>query len=56
MRLLLDTHTFIRSTSDPSKLSTQAQALLVDLEHTLYLSIVSVWEIQINPLLSVSGN
>lgn len=47
MRLLLDTHTFIWSTSDPSKLSIYAQALLVNLEHTLYLSIVSVWEIQI---------
>ena len=47
MKLLLDTHIFIWWAGDPSKLSSQALALLQDGTNTLLLSVVSVWEMQI---------
>lgn len=47
MKLLLDTHTFIWWDSEPNKLSETASALLQDSNHSLILSAVSVWEMQI---------
>jgi PIN domain nuclease of toxin-antitoxin system len=47
MRLLLDTHTFIWWASEPGKLSPTALGLCEDANSTLYLSVGSVWEMQI---------
>jgi len=47
MRLLLDTHTFIWWDSDPDKLSTHVLSLCENPEHELWLSVASVWEMQI---------
>ena len=47
MKLLLDTHTFIWWDSDPARLSAVALAALRDPANTVWLSVVSVWEILI---------
>lgn len=47
MKLLLDTHAFIWWDSEPAKLSPRALSLCQDSENQLYLSVVSLWEIQI---------
>ena len=47
MKLLLDTHVFIWWATAPEKLSPSALAALVDESNNLFLSIASVWEIQI---------
>jgi PIN domain nuclease of toxin-antitoxin system len=47
MNFLLDTHTLIWWSIDPIRLSQQARNLLDDENNTLFLSIISVWEIQI---------
>jgi len=46
-RLLLDTHTFLWWDSKPEKLSARVLALCQDPAVILYLSLVSLWEIQI---------
>lgn len=45
--LLLDTHTFIWWAVDPTKLSLNADVALRDVTNTLYLSLASIWELQI---------
>jgi PIN domain nuclease of toxin-antitoxin system len=47
MRRLLDTHTFIWWASEPGKLSPTALGMREDANITLYLSVGSVWEMQI---------
>jgi len=47
MKLLLDSHAFIWWDSEPDKLSPTALAACRDRANTLFLSIASVWEIQI---------
>ena len=47
MKLLLDTHTFIWFSEGDKALSKTAHSLLADTGNELYLSLVSVWEIQI---------
>jgi PIN domain nuclease of toxin-antitoxin system len=47
MKLLLDTHTFIWWDSDPKRLSAPALAALRDPVNSIWLSVVSVWEIVI---------
>ena len=47
MNLLLDSHTFIWMHNEPNKLSTKAAMEIVVLSNTLFLSIASIWEIQI---------
>ena len=47
MRFLLDTHTFIWWHSEPSKLSTKALELFQDDDSDLFLSVASLWEMQI---------
>ena len=51
MRYLLDTHVFIWWDNHRSRLSPKALALCEDLDNDIYLSIVSVWELQIKSLL-----
>jgi PIN domain nuclease of toxin-antitoxin system len=47
MKLLLDTHVFLWLNDAPEKLSEMARQACEDLHNCLYLSLVSVWEIQI---------
>jgi PIN domain nuclease of toxin-antitoxin system len=47
MKLLLDTHTALWWVNEHEKLSAQVKAMLLNDEHELYISIVSVWEIAI---------
>ncbi|MDZ7960410.1 MAG: type II toxin-antitoxin system VapC family toxin [Aulosira sp. DedQUE10] len=47
MNILLDTHVFIWSTGNPSRLSQMVTDLLTDTSNTWMLSIASVWEMQI---------
>lgn len=47
MRLLLDTHTFIWFIRDDPKLSRSASLLIEDAANTVYVSIVSIWEMAI---------
>ena len=47
MKIILDTHTFIWWDSQQAKLSVKALRLCQDSSHTIILSIVSVWEMQI---------
>jgi PIN domain nuclease of toxin-antitoxin system len=47
MNLLLDTHAFIWWDSAPDKLSAHALSLCESPENQLFLSVASLWEIQI---------
>jgi PIN domain nuclease of toxin-antitoxin system len=47
MRLLLDTHVLIWIILDPDKLSKRVESLFVDRNHEIFISIVSIWEMQI---------
>jgi PIN domain nuclease of toxin-antitoxin system len=47
MNLLLDTHAFIWLDGDQQKLSPAATQALADPQNSLWLSTVSLWEIQI---------
>ena len=45
--LLLDTQTFLLASQGESSLPPRARRSFLDKRHTLYLSLVSVWELQI---------
>lgn len=47
MNLLLDTHTVLWCVNQHQKLSPIVKAVLLDDSHTLYVSVVSLWEISI---------
>jgi PIN domain nuclease of toxin-antitoxin system len=47
MTLLLDTHVWLWMLSAPERLNAVTQALLVDRENQLWLSVASVWEVAI---------
>ena len=47
MKILLDTHAFIWLDTQPEKLSKTAMEVCQDIDNQLYLSIASVWEMQI---------
>ncbi len=47
MRLLLDTHTLFWSVDDPSKVSAQAMAAMVDPTNDRLLSAATIWELAI---------
>lgn len=44
MKYLLDTHVWIWSLLEPSKLSPSTRELLIDPSHRLFLSPISIWE------------
>ncbi len=46
MKVLLDTHIFIWWDSEPEKLSPNILSLLQRTDTKLYVSVVSLWEIQ----------
>ena len=45
--LVIDTHVFIWWNTKPELLSTPVLAALTDPANTLYLSVISIWEMQI---------
>ena len=47
MNALIDTHTFLWSVSDPDRLSKKAQTVLKDPNNSIWISVVSFWEISI---------
>ena len=47
MKFLLDTHVLIWWSGESQKISAQVQDLLMDKNNTLFISFVSIWEIQI---------
>jgi len=47
VRLLLDTHIWIWSVSEPAKLSPRVARILQDPNNELWLSPISVWEVVI---------
>ena len=47
VKLLLDTHVFIWLDTKPKKLSSTVSNLIKDTGNQLFLSVVSVWEMQI---------
>ena len=47
MKLLLDTHTFIWWTISVARLSSQALSVLQDRQNVLFLSLASLWEMQL---------
>lgn len=47
MKLLLDTHALIYMTIQQKNLSAKAKTLIEDKNNELYLSLASIWEIQI---------
>jgi PIN domain nuclease of toxin-antitoxin system len=47
MKLLLDSHTFVWWSSEPEKLSPCARTSCEDSNNILFLSVASVWEMQI---------
>ena len=47
MRYLLDTHAFLWWDTNSAKLSSHVFNLMQDKNNTLYLSLVSIWEMQI---------
>ena len=47
MKLLLDTHVFIWLASEPDKLSDKAKEAILSQSNQLYVSLVSLWEMQI---------
>ena len=59
MKLLIDTHTALWWINEHEKLSSKARDILLNDTHTLYISIVSAWEIAIKislgKLLGFSG-
>ena len=47
MKLLLDTHTFIWWTTEPSRLSQPVTEALTNPDNEVFLSVASLWEMQI---------
>lgn len=47
MNFLLDTHVFLWMAAEPEKLSVKAEECIMNADSALYLSIVSLWEMQI---------
>ena len=47
MNLLLDTHAFVWWDSDQARLSARAMAAFLNPQNKMFLSVVSVWEMQI---------
>jgi PIN domain nuclease of toxin-antitoxin system len=47
MRILLDTHIFIWIATEPERLSPRYTESIIDRQNSLFLSLASIWEIQI---------
>jgi PIN domain nuclease of toxin-antitoxin system len=47
MNSLIDTHTFLWSVSDPDRLGKKARTVLEDPNNSIWISVVSFWEISL---------
>jgi PIN domain nuclease of toxin-antitoxin system len=47
MRALLDTHALLWALAEPKKLPTKVSDILIDPEHSIYVSAATLWEISI---------
>lgn len=47
MKIMLDTHTFLWWDANPEKLSASVMEALSNPENSIFLSVVSAWEVQI---------
>ncbi len=47
MKFLLDTHLLIWAANEPERLSAKAVSVMLNLEHELFFSAASIWEIVI---------
>ena len=47
MNILLDTHILIWALNDDPRLSAKARTLILDEDHTIYCSVVSLWEVAV---------
>lgn len=47
MNILLDTHAFLWLRNAPEKISEQVLAAYYDINNDIFLSVVSIWEMQI---------
>ena len=47
MKLLLDSHTFLWWNNEPDKLSPRVLEMCKDSENALFVSVASIWELQI---------
>jgi PIN domain nuclease of toxin-antitoxin system len=47
MRILLDTHIFIWMATEPERLSPRFTESIIDRRNSLFLSLASIWEMQI---------
>jgi PIN domain nuclease of toxin-antitoxin system len=47
MKILLDTHIFIWMATEPERLSPKVTESIINRQNTLFLSVASIWEIQI---------
>ena len=52
MKILLDTHVLLWALSLPEKIKPKVQALLVDTDNIVFVSIASLWELQIKKSLN----
>lgn len=55
MRLLLDTQVALFALADPEKLTAQAHDLIADAANTVFVSVVSLWEISLKHEMAASG-
>lgn len=55
MRLLLDTQVALFALADPEKLTAQAHDLIADPANTVFVSVVSLWEISLKHEMAASG-
>lgn len=52
MKILLDTHVLVWALSSPEKIKPKVQDLLVDTDNIVFVSIASLWELQIKKSLN----
>ena len=52
MRVLLDTHTLIWGLCEPDRLNVKTKELLANIDNIIFVSIASMWELQIKKSLN----
>ena len=52
MRVLLDTHTLIWGLCEPDRLNVKTKELLTNIDNIIFVSIASLWELQIKKSLN----
>ncbi|WP_316354325.1 type II toxin-antitoxin system VapC family toxin [Candidatus Trichorickettsia mobilis] len=52
MRVLLDTHTLIWGLCEPEKLNVETKKLLINVDNIIFVSVASLWELQIKKSLN----